>query len=246
MGKQHAEIVVALFGDASEMSLIAGAVLTRCETEPTGESTAIGEPVRRADGGDHRGAGEQSDPGDGLQTVHVGIVFGQGFQLSFDGRDIDFEGGYLVEQSTEDDFQRNGDSVVVEEGRPALPDALGSDGNGEAEFPQEAAQTVDALSAGTLPLFTDAMELLNSLLLDRAHGYGLNALTAMGLEERLGIGAVGLAASTVRFDVVRGDEVDVMACGGGETSPIVCGTARLHQDAGGGCHRKKRTELNAR
>ncbi len=90
--------------------------------------------------------------------------------------------GNLVEHSREDDFERSGNGRVVDDEPGLALREFSTEGHGEAEFAQEAAQAVDTLSAGVLPLRADAVQWLDGLLLDGMDGDGLDVVAAMGFE----------------------------------------------------------------
>jgi hypothetical protein len=106
---------------------------------------------------------------------------------------------------------------------------LGAERNVEAEFPKDASQAVESLRAGVLPLLSCAMESLNSLLLDGVDGDGLDVVTAMGLEQGLGVDAVGLSAAARGLGVLGGKQAHVVAeCLRG-SAPEVGGAAGFEQ-----------------
>jgi hypothetical protein len=70
----------------------------------------------------------------------------------------------------------------------------GAFGDGIDELAQEAAKGIDTRGAGFFLLLADAVQLLELLLFDGAHGDGADALAAMGFQEDLGINAVGCCA----------------------------------------------------
>src|SRR5688572_27984963 len=70
------------------------------------------------------------------------------------------------------------------------------------------------------------------VLIDRFHRYGADVLVAAGLEDALGIGAVGLVATDVRADVVRRKEYHPVAEGLQFPSPMLGRAARLHYHGG--------------
>ena len=192
---------------------------------------AAGREVMRGAGtGDGGGAGQQTGTGDGLQALHGGVGSGQGCNLIFDLGDVVFEGVDFFEQAVEDLDEWVWEVGVVEDVAGLSLGDFGAFGYGMAELTQEAAQAIDALGSGAFPLLTDAVELLNLLLVDRAHGHGLDAFTAMGFEDGLGVDAVGLAAASIGFDVMGGDELGLMATRGRLTGPIVCGAAGFDQE----------------
>ena len=61
--QQRSQITVAGLGDAPEALLATGAVLSRHESEPGGELSAVGEVVAVADAGQQRAGGGRADAG---------------------------------------------------------------------------------------------------------------------------------------------------------------------------------------
>jgi len=72
------------------------------------------------------------------------------------------------------------------------------------------------------------------LLGNRLDGDGVDVGVAVGLEDSLGIGAVGLVAGDVGSDLVGGEEDDPMAEFLDLARPEVGRAAGLHDDGGGG------------
>ena len=125
--------------------------------------------------------------------------------------------------------QGRGDVGVLEDGTDVAFAGGGTGGDGEAELSQAAAQRVDARGTGLFPLLAQAMELLKQLLPDAAHGHGPDAGTAICLEQRLGVGAVGLVAPPIRAHILRGDDARLMAAGLGGSGPVVGAGTGLEQ-----------------
>src|SRR5690606_28008811 len=73
--KQSTQIGVAAFGDRAEPILAAGAVLSRYESEPSGELTTVTEIGGVAGGGDGGARGERADADDGADALGVGARF---------------------------------------------------------------------------------------------------------------------------------------------------------------------------
>src|SRR5690606_19449753 len=73
--KQSTQIGVAAFGDRAEPILAAGAVLSRYESEPSGELTTVTEVGGVASRGNGGARGERADPDDGADALRVGIGF---------------------------------------------------------------------------------------------------------------------------------------------------------------------------
>jgi hypothetical protein len=72
------------------------------------------------------------------------------------------------------------------------------------------------------------MERGEDLLIHGLYRHGPNVLIATGLQEALGIRAVGLVAPDVGTDVVRRQKHDSVAQRLDLASPVVCGSARFH------------------
>ena len=82
VGQQHPQIAVAAFGDTAEMAGLSGAVFPRCETEPGSELSCTRKAVDVGDRAEHGGRDDDADAGDGHETLHVGVRFGDRRELS--------------------------------------------------------------------------------------------------------------------------------------------------------------------
>src|SRR5262245_32712526 len=80
------------------------------------------------------------------------------------------------------------------------------------------------------------MEAGDGLLGYRLHRNGLNCLVTGGFEDRLGVCLVGLVAGNVRAHRVGWEENDTVALALECATPVMCRTARFHDD-GCGCLR---------
>ncbi len=233
MDDERAQVLIALFGDSPEESAVSGAEFSGGDTEPGGEVAPGGEVMGRAGAGDQGGAGEQSDTVDLAQPSDVIAVHGELMELMLDALDALFEREDLVEQGGESSAQRVRQDTIIEDDTHLAFGVGGALGDGVAELSEEAAKGVDTGGAGFLPLFADAVQLLELLLVDGAHGDGPNAFAAMGFEQRLGIDTVGLITPAIGFDVLGGDDDGAMPGIDGLAGPEVRGTAGFEQDGGG-------------
>ena len=187
----------------------------------------------RASAGDQGGTGEQSDAMNLSQHAHVIAVLGELMELLLDAFDMLFEPEDIIEQSREGGAQRLRQSTVIEDDTHLSFGIGGTFGDGVSELAQEAAQGIDTGGTGFLPLLADAVQLLELLLVDGAHGDGADPLAAMGFQERLGIDAVGLIAAAIGFDVLGGDDEGVVPGEDGLAGPEVSGAAGFEQNGGG-------------
>jgi hypothetical protein len=166
------------------------------------------------------------------QHSDVVAVFGEQMELLLDAFDVLFKLEDIIEQSGESAAQRLRQYAVIEDDTHLSFGIGGAFGDGIAEFAQEAAQGIDTGGAGFFPLLADAVQLLELLLFDGAHGHGPDTLAAVGFEKRLGIDAVGLIASAIGFDVLGGDDGGVVPGRNGLAGPEVRGAAGFDEHGG--------------
>ncbi len=188
--------------------------------------------MRRASAGDHGGAGEQADAMDLSQHSHVIAVFGELMELLLDAFDVLFEPDDVIEQSRESGAQRFRQGAVIEDDTHLAFGIGGTFGDGVSELSEEAAQRIDTGGTGFLPLLADAVQLLELLLVDGAHGDGADARAAMGLQEGLGIDAVGFIAASIGFDVLGGDDDGAVPDRDGLAGPEVSGATGFDEHGG--------------
>lgn len=74
----------------------------------------------------------------------------------------------------------------------------------------------------------------------------MDVLVAVGLEQRLGVGLVGLVPSDVGTHGMRGQQDDVVAEGLELARPVMSGGAGLEEDGGGGLLPKEGQDATAR
>ena len=232
MDDECAQVLIALFGDAPEVAAVTGAELSGGDAEPGGEVAACSEVMGRAGAGDHGGTGEQPDAVDLSQALDVIAVLGELMELLLDAFDVLFESEDVVEQSGEGGAQRLRQSGVIEDSPPLAFGIGGTLGDGIAELSEEAAQGIDTGGAGFLPLLADAVQLLELLLVNGAHGNGADTRAAMGFQERLGIDAVGLIAPAIGFDVLGGDDEGFVPDRDGLAGPEVRGATGFDEHSG--------------
>jgi hypothetical protein len=91
----------------------------------------------------------------------------------------------------------------------------GAGRNGVTEFPQAATQTIDPGRSGRFPLLPHTVQLLDLLLLDRAHRNRINPPAAVGIDQRLGIGSIGFVPESILSDELCGkhDGLVTKRCG---------------------------------
>lgn len=111
-------------------------------------------------------------------------------ELALDEFDALFEELDFLEQDGEGGGEGRCEHAFTEE-YSGTPFGLGRPfGDRKAELTQEAAKGIDASVPGFLPLFTDAVQWLELLLVDGAHRHRLYPFTAMGFEQGFGIDTV--------------------------------------------------------
>jgi len=166
------------------------------------------------------------------QHAHVVAVFGELMELLLDAFDVLFELVDIIEQSGESGAQRLRQGPIIEDDTHLAFGIGGAFGDGVAELSEEAAQGIDTGGAGFLPLLADAVQLLELLLVNGAHGNGADTRAAMGFQERLGIDAVGLIAPAIGFDVLGGDDEGFVPDRDGLAGPEVRGATGFDEHSG--------------
>jgi hypothetical protein len=114
------------------------------------------------------------------------------------------------------------------------------------EFSETAAQPVDASRSSGFPLFADSVQLLNLLLIDRSHRNGMDPLTSIGVEQRLGVGLVSFIAQPILSDKLCRKHDGLMSQCLGLATPEVGATAGFKQDDGRIARCEQLLELLAR
>jgi hypothetical protein len=197
VNEEHANVGVALFADASESLAPSGGVLARGEPEPAGDLAAALEGMDVGDGGVEGGGREDSDPGDLEQRLDDGLLPGQLVKLGFHRFGASLEVPHLLEERQDGPAHagRQTDLVILEEGVEVTQESLRSRGHGDAELPEERAHGIDPGGPGGHPLGTDPVERDQGLLVLTLDGDGVDPGAAVGLEEGLTIGSIGLVPS---------------------------------------------------
>ena len=142
MDQQHAQVNITSLADASEPALGSAGPFPRCEPEVAGESSSGAEALDIAHERDERRGGDDSDAGNGEQTLGQSRLRSQLFELDLDSLHAFFELADLVShfgkrRSEEVRDRRFG---VFEEGPNAGYDVVGADGDGQAKLAQDATQ----------------------------------------------------------------------------------------------------------
>src|SRR5262245_24148085 len=96
MDEQHAEIDVATLADGAEAADETAGAFAGRQAQVAGEVTCGGEALHIADEGDQGGGSEETDAGDGTQTVDGGNLVGEGLKLSLDDSNATFQVADLV------------------------------------------------------------------------------------------------------------------------------------------------------
>jgi len=201
--EKTAEISVAGFGDASESGFTAGAVLSGHQAEPRAELSTALELVTVADHGNEGGGGGFADATQShelLCTVifagHLGdvlVVIGNAF----------VEAMKFAEEITDDAVDPAREFVEQSSGPSA--DGGGLEREDDADFGEEAADTIDGGGALVDEPLTGAMDHESALLVNGFDGDEAHVGTLDGLADGGGIGGVVLAAFA--GESVGGDEL---------------------------------------
>ena len=205
---------------------------TGCGTQIAGEVARGGEAADVPDEGDERGGGDQADAGDRAQPAGDGDLASEGPELLLHRAHAPFELEDLGPGLVEGGPNGIGEAGVgvFEELLHDRDDALGPERDGDAEFPEQTADGVDPRRPGGEPGRAQPMQGGERLLVDGLDRHGLDLLVPLGLEQTLGVTAVGLVAGDVGTSSVRREQQDAMAEGLDLSSPVVSRATGLHQD----------------
>ena len=233
MDEQGAQVAVALLGDAAEASGIAAGVLAGREAEGAGEVTSGIEAGEFAEACAESGGGDQADTGSLLVALAADVAPGKGLQLAFDVLHAGFAERDLVEQVAEAVAQGHRQIVVgvFQGSQGGGSHTLGTRRDGDAEFPEQAADQVDVGGALGFEVLADAVHSLDALLIGGLDGHRVDIGAAVGFKEAGGIGAVGLVAAHIGSHVVGGQQQRLMADALEASRPIVGRATSFHDDA---------------
>jgi hypothetical protein len=103
-------------------------------------------------------------------------------------------------------------------------------GDGDAELPAEAAQRVDPGGTRRHPQRAGAVQALEGLLIDRLHPHRDDVGAACRLQQRFGVGRIGLVALDVGAHVRRRQQPDFDAEAAEPARPVVRAAAGFHHD----------------
>jgi hypothetical protein len=204
------------------------------------------EALRVTDAREQGGRGDHANPRHGLQHRGVGQLAGERGELLVDAVDHDLEGVDLVRRGGEQRLEGDRHAWLVGEVADHRDDAWGSHRNHHPELPQEAAQDVQPRRARGEPRGAQTMERRQHLLVHGLDRDRVNLVVARGLEQRLGIAAVGLAAPGVAVDVMRGQETYLVAVLLQLARPVMGAAARFEQHGSGRLLRKEGKEAGTR
>ncbi len=191
-----------------------------------------GEPADVTNEGDESGGGEKADAGDGSKVPDGGDLSSEEVDLDLDLMDAGVEVVDLGSGLTQGDEKRSGNGVGLE-GVDVGDDVFGSHGDGDAKLPEETADGVDARGAGVLVGRPESVESSERLLVVGLNGDRLNVFVSEGFEDGFRIGFVSFVSVSIASDVMWREEGDGMAELLEVPSPVMSGTTRLEEDAGG-------------
>jgi len=207
---QHSKVLVAALGDPPQPSSAAAGTLQGCDAQPGGEVATGLEVIGRSGAGDECSAGQQPDARDLLEQSDLVVVASQRSDLSLGALHPGLEIVDLSEQFSQHDPKRWRKALVLSDIDGMALDRLGPDGNGVAELAEAAAKAVDPGNAGGLLLLTYPMELLDLLLIDRAHGNRIDPSAAIGIDQGFGVDLIGFVAQPVFSDELSGEHDRLM------------------------------------
>ena len=229
MNDQHSKVFVAALGNAPQPAAITAGAFPGCDAQPGRKMSSGFEVMRRTGAGNQCCAGQQPDPRNLTDQGDVFIIPSQGSDLLLGQLHLGLEIVDLGQELGEDDSQTMWELRFVND-----PDgmALCSDWaqrNGIAELSQTTTQSVDPGGSSGLPLLSDSMQLLDLLLVNRAHGNRVDAPTPVGINQGLGIGTVGLVAQPILPDELSREDDGVVTGSSGLPGPEMGAAAGFQQ-----------------
>ena len=197
---QHSEVLVSSFADSTQPSAIAAGTFQRGDAEP-GREVAPGLEVTRGAGTRDQGsAGQQSDTWNLPEQGDVFVVPGQGGDLPIGEFHLFLQVVDLGNQLGEHQAKAGGEVVLIEDAEGMALGCCRSGRDGMPKFSEATAKSVNSGRASRFPLLAQPMELLDLLLIDESHWNRMNSLAAVGVEQGLGVGLVGLVPKPVLSD----------------------------------------------
>ena len=179
------------------------------------------EVMGRSGAGNQGGAGQQANAWNLADQGDIFVIPGQGSDLPLGELHLVLEIVDFGEQLGEDDAETLREPVLVQDSHRMSLCGGRAGGNGMAELSQAPAQAVDASGPSRFPLLTDPVELLDLLLINRADGNRVDPLTAVGIDQGLGVGVVGLVPQAVLSDELSGQNDGPVSKRGRLPGPIV-------------------------
>ena len=200
MGEQAAEVAVPVFGDPTETLAMPTGVLARGEPQPTGTLASPSEGADMPHGPDQGRRGQEPNAGDLAQAPYDRVGVGEGPQVALECRDADFDGADLLAHARQHvpQVQRQQQLGVFQDRGNGLQGGARPGGQQQPVLAQDPTQGVDAGGPGLHPLLPHAMQGDERLLLDPLDRHTRHLPRPHRLEQRFGIGMVGLVAADIR------------------------------------------------
>lgn len=232
VNQEHAQVNVAALGGRAEAANASGRSLPGREPEIAREVTPTGETARIADESCESCRREQPDSRDRAQFLDEKGLPAEGFEPVFDLADAPLEFSGLADELERSEAQGFAETAVGVTGELESPgdEALRAGGNGDALFAQQTAQRVDPRGPGVVSGSAEPVEGGELLLGRRLHRHGPDLLVAEGLEQRLGIRAIGLVALTVAADVLSRKKLNLVTELAELANPEMRGAAGFEQN----------------
>jgi hypothetical protein len=193
------------------------------------------EAVDVADEGDESGGSQDSDAGDGEQSLDGGDLSSESANLVVGIVHERLEAMDLLTSLVQGMPQSHRDLRigVFDQGANVGDDVFGSERDKDTELAEDASDGVDVGGTGSEPSGAKPVQGGEGLLLDGFDGDGVDILVAKGLEKAFGVGTVGLVAMNVGPDVLRGKKNDVVSEVLNLSGPAMGHPAGFHHDIGG-------------
>jgi hypothetical protein len=170
-------------------------------------------------------------PGICINRGAIGWAFARHCELEVERVQAILKGPHFLEHESQRVPQeiRQGRRTVGEHPGDASREGPRADGHRQALLTEEPPQHVDAGGSRRVPLCAHPVERLQRLLLRCLHRDRMNAPATVGLEERLGVRAVGLVSSYIRAHVLGRQQADGESARLTATAPIVGRATTLHE-----------------
>lgn len=233
VNKKHAQVSIPPLGDAPEAVMIAAGIFPGSETEEAGEVASRRESMDIADKSNQSSGGHKANTRDRTKLVERGVIPCQRLELPFNSLDTSFELSDFISHISERRSQQLGDRTfrIVDEIPHSGHDLASTDGDGDAEFPEDTTSRVNASGPVGDVFGTETVKGCEGMLIRRFNRHGSDVFVAKSFENTLGVGAVGFVTDDVGVDGVGWEKDGGMTELLKLTSPVMGGAAGLEDNS---------------